>query len=91
MKVVATADEPRRSKRYALLLAARDSEYVLKAYGGYFNVFVTAFGSCDGDVVEESWDMFRAVDGELPAIEKKRGHARILHFDPHRAGRPQHA
>ena len=30
------------------------------------------------------------VDGQLPAIEKKRGHARILHFHSHRAGRTQH-
>ncbi|XP_051184055.1 gamma-glutamyl peptidase 3 [Lolium perenne] len=66
MKVVA-ADQPRSSRRYALLLAARDSEYVLKAYGGYFNVFVSAFGcGYEGDAGEESWDLFRAVDGELP-------------------------
>lgn len=32
-----------RAKRYALLLAARDSDYVKKVYGGYFNVFVSAF------------------------------------------------
>ncbi|WCJ30170.1 Class I glutamine amidotransferase-like superfamily protein [Euphorbia peplus] len=31
-------------KRYGLLLAAKDSEYVKKVYGGYFNVFVAAFG-----------------------------------------------
>ena len=67
MKIVAADDQPRRSRRYALLLAARDSEYVLKAYGGYFNVFVSAFGcGCDGDAGEEAWDMFRAVDGVLP-------------------------
>jgi hypothetical protein len=70
MKVVAAADQPRSSRRYALLLAARDSEYVIKAYGGYFNVFVSAFGcDYDGDAGEEEWDMFRAVDGELPAAE----------------------
>ncbi|XBH92311.1 hypothetical protein VPH35_083464 [Triticum aestivum] len=66
MKFVAADDQPRRSRRYALLLAARDSEYVLKVYGGYFNVFVSAFGS--GDVCEQ-WDMFRAVDGELPDLD----------------------
>lgn len=49
-------------RRYALLLAARDSEYVKKAYGGYFNVFVAAFG----DEEDDSWDMYRVVDGEFP-------------------------
>ncbi|OVA08885.1 Glutamine amidotransferase [Macleaya cordata] len=34
-------------KRYALLLAAKDSDYVMKMYGGYFNVFVNAFGDDD--------------------------------------------
>ncbi|KAM0846031.1 hypothetical protein ACQ4PT_015375 [Festuca glaucescens] len=76
MKVVAAAAyQPRRSRRYALLLAARDSEYVLKAYGGYFNVFESAFGGDgDGDGGEEAWDMFRAVDGELPAEENLDGY-----------------
>jgi GMP synthase-like glutamine amidotransferase len=75
MKVVSAADQPRRSRRYALLLAARDSEYVLKAYGGYFNVFVSAFGcDCDDDAGEEAWDMYRAVDGELPAAEDLDGY-----------------
>ena len=67
MKIVAADDQPRRSRRYALLLAARDSEYELKVYGGYFNVFVSAFGG-GGDVCE-TWDMFRAVDGELPDLD----------------------
>ncbi|XVF34339.1 hypothetical protein REPUB_Repub18cG0051300 [Reevesia pubescens] len=48
-------------KRYALLLAARDSDYVKKVYGGYLNVFVAAFGE-EG----ERWDLFRVVDGEFP-------------------------
>ncbi|GLT97607.1 hypothetical protein SLE2022_151630 [Rubroshorea leprosula] len=51
-------------KRYALLLAARDSEYVKKVYGGYFNVFVAAFGE-EG----EKWDLFRVVEGEFPAMD----------------------
>ncbi|KAE8711238.1 putative GDP-L-fucose synthase 2-like [Hibiscus syriacus] len=48
-------------RRYALRLAARDSEYVKKMYGCYFNVFVAAFGE-EG----ERWDLFRVVDGEFP-------------------------
>ncbi|KAI0504703.1 hypothetical protein KFK09_015656 [Dendrobium nobile] len=52
-------------KRYALLLAARDSDYVRMKYGGYFNVFVGVFGS-EG----EDWDLFRVVDGEFPEDEE---------------------
>ncbi|KAL3642995.1 hypothetical protein CASFOL_013810 [Castilleja foliolosa] len=48
-------------KRYALLLAAKDSDYVKKIYGGYYNVFVNALGD-EG----EKWDLFRVVDGEFP-------------------------
>ncbi|XVE63474.1 hypothetical protein DITRI_Ditri07aG0023400 [Diplodiscus trichospermus] len=51
-------------RRYALLLAARDSEYVNKVYGGYFNVFVAAFGE------GERWDLFRIVDGEFPDMNE---------------------
>ncbi|KAG0468642.1 hypothetical protein HPP92_017970 [Vanilla planifolia] len=51
-------------KRYALLLAAQDSAYV-KKYGGYFNVFVDAFGD-----VGETWDLFRVVEGEFPDEEE---------------------
>ena len=51
-------------RRYALLLAARDSEYVKKMYGGYFNVFVEAFGE-EG----EKWDLFRVVEGEFPNMD----------------------
>lgn len=50
-------------KRYALLQAARDSEYVKKTYGGYFNVFVEAFGE-EG----ETWDLFMVVEGEFPLL-----------------------
>ncbi|CAK9137863.1 unnamed protein product [Ilex paraguariensis] len=52
-------------KRYALLLAARDSDYVKKVYGGYFNVFLAAFGE-EG----EKWDLFRVVDGEFPTTSE---------------------
>ncbi|OWM89978.1 hypothetical protein CDL15_Pgr012615 [Punica granatum] len=52
-------------KRYALLLAARDSDYVKKVYGGYFNVFVSAFAE-EG----ERWDLFRVVEGEFPEMSE---------------------
>lgn len=52
-------------KRYALLLSARESDYVRAKYGGYLNVFVDAFGS-EGEV----WDLFRVVDGEFPEEEE---------------------
>ncbi|KAJ8768055.1 hypothetical protein K2173_020995 [Erythroxylum novogranatense] len=48
-------------KRYALLQAARDSDYVKKVYGGYFDVFVAAFGE-EGEI----WDFYRVVEGEFP-------------------------
>ncbi|KAK6235986.1 Glutamine amidotransferase - like 4 [Theobroma cacao] len=60
MKLIKAAE-----KRYALLLAARDSDYVKKEYGGYFNVFVAAFGE-EG----ERWDLFRVVDGEFPDMNE---------------------
>lgn len=53
------------TKRYALLLAAHDSEYVKKVYGGYFNVFVAAFGE-EGEV----WDLYRVVEGEFPDMNE---------------------
>ncbi|KAL4571334.1 hypothetical protein LXL04_018092 [Taraxacum kok-saghyz] len=53
-------------RRYALLLAARDSEYVKKVYGGYFNVFFAAFGEEE----EERWDLYRVVDGEFPDMNE---------------------
>ncbi|XP_072979980.1 gamma-glutamyl peptidase 3-like isoform X1 [Typha angustifolia] len=53
-----------KERRYALLLAARDSDYVIKMYSGYFNVFVQAFGD-EG----EKWDLFRVVEGEFPSME----------------------
>uniref|UniRef100_A0A7N1A4D5 Glutamine amidotransferase domain-containing protein n=1 Tax=Kalanchoe fedtschenkoi TaxID=63787 RepID=A0A7N1A4D5_KALFE len=48
-------------KRFALLLAVRDSEYVKRVYGVYFNVFTSAFGR-EG----EQWDLYRVVDGDFP-------------------------
>ncbi|XP_043710802.1 gamma-glutamyl peptidase 5-like [Telopea speciosissima] len=50
---------------YCLLLATRDSDYVKKAYGGYFDVFLEAFAE-----EEEEWDMFRVVDGEFPDMNE---------------------
>eukprot|EP00262_Sarcandra_glabra_P007539 TRINITY_DN20410_c0_g1_i1.p1 TRINITY_DN20410_c0_g1~~TRINITY_DN20410_c0_g1_i1.p1 ORF type:complete len:252 (+),score=56.61 TRINITY_DN20410_c0_g1_i1:70-825(+) len=58
-------DEVFQKKRYALLLAANDSEYVKKMYGGYFNVFVEAFGE-EG----QAWDLYRVVEGEFPEMEE---------------------
>ncbi|XP_008789892.2 gamma-glutamyl peptidase 3-like [Phoenix dactylifera] len=52
-------------KRYALLLATKDSDYVKKIYGGYFPVFVEAFGD-EG----ETWDLYRAIEGEFPDMEE---------------------
>ncbi|RCV11736.1 hypothetical protein SETIT_2G210200v2 [Setaria italica] len=59
--MVAVEAAARPSRRYALLMAAHDSEYVLKRYGGYLHVFVAAFGGAG-----EAWHLYRAVDGELP-------------------------
>ncbi|KAI3811361.1 hypothetical protein L1987_21082 [Smallanthus sonchifolius] len=59
-------------RRYALLLAARDSEYVKKVYGGYFNVFVAAFG--EEEEQKERWDMYRVVDGEFPDMNELQGY-----------------
>lgn len=48
-------------RRYALLQAAKDSDYVKKVYGGYYNVYVEAFGE-----VGERWDLFRVCEEEFP-------------------------
>ncbi|GJM90378.1 hypothetical protein PR202_ga06651 [Eleusine coracana subsp. coracana] len=61
MTAAATATTGRR---FALLLALHDSEYAKKAYGGYYNVFVSAFG-----IPSDRWDGFHVVDGEFPAAE----------------------
>ncbi|KAK9055188.1 hypothetical protein SSX86_026270 [Deinandra increscens subsp. villosa] len=60
-------------RRYALLLAARDSEYVKNVYGGYFNVFVAAFGE-EEEEEEERWDVYRVVDGEFPDVNEIQGY-----------------
>ncbi|CAN6243285.1 unnamed protein product [Urochloa humidicola] len=54
------------ARRYALLLALWDSDYSKKVYGGYYNVFVSAFG---GTGAGERWDSFRVIAGEFPAAE----------------------
>ncbi|XP_043711839.1 gamma-glutamyl peptidase 5-like isoform X1 [Telopea speciosissima] len=51
-------------KRYCMLMAVEDSDYVKKVYGGYFNVFLKAFGE-EG----EEWDLFRVFDGEFPDMD----------------------
>jgi hypothetical protein len=52
-------------KRYGLLLATKDSDYVKKVYGGYFNVYLAAFGE-EG----ERWELFRVIDGEFPDVNE---------------------
>ncbi|WVZ65001.1 hypothetical protein U9M48_014436 [Paspalum notatum var. saurae] len=77
----AAAETSPAEGRYALLMAAHDSEYVLKMYGGYLPVFVSAFGAAG-----ETWDVFRAVDGELPsADELGRYAAFVISGSPHDA------
>jgi glucosinolate gamma-glutamyl hydrolase len=51
----------KRSKTYGVLLCAEDSEFVKKAYGGYFEVFTGLLAE-----EEEEWCLYRAVRGELP-------------------------
>ncbi|KFK29627.1 hypothetical protein AALP_AA7G158400 [Arabis alpina] len=53
-----------QTRRYALFQAGPDSEFVKEMYGGYFNVFVSAFGDKG-----EQWDLFRVIDGEFPCDE----------------------
>ncbi|CAN6237324.1 unnamed protein product [Urochloa humidicola] len=62
-----TAAAARPARRYALLLALWDSDYARKVYGGYYNVFVAAFGG--GAASGERWDCFRVIAGEFPAAE----------------------
>lgn len=52
----------RRVRRYALLMAAHDSDYVKERYGGYYGVFKSAFADDPADV----WDVYRVIDGEFP-------------------------
>ncbi|KAJ1433566.1 Glutamine amidotransferase [Sesbania bispinosa] len=48
-------------RRYALLQAVKDSDYVKKVYDGYYNVYVEAFGE-EGEI----WDLFRVYEGDFP-------------------------
>lgn len=57
-----------RPGSYALLQCGEDSEYVRKAYGGYFEVFRALLAE-DG----ERWRVFRAVRGELPTDAEASG------------------
>lgn len=58
-------EEDEKKKRFALLLAAGDSDYVKKLYGGYFNVFVDALGD-EGEI----WDLFRVIEGQFPDVNE---------------------
>ncbi|XP_027331821.1 gamma-glutamyl peptidase 3-like [Abrus precatorius] len=51
----------RESRRYALLQAVKDSDYIKKVRGGYYNLYVQAFGD-EG----EKWDLFRVYEGDFP-------------------------
>lgn len=53
---------------YALLQCGEDSEYVRKAYNGYFQVF-RALLEEDG----ETWRAYRAIRGELPTDAEAAG------------------
>ncbi|CAN6210759.1 unnamed protein product [Urochloa humidicola] len=82
--VAIEAAAARPSRRYALLMAAHDSEYVVKRYGGYLPVFVSAFGGATAG--GEAWDLYRAVDGELPAAEGIGGYdGFVISGSPHDA------
>ncbi|XP_006412692.2 gamma-glutamyl peptidase 2 [Eutrema salsugineum] len=59
----------KQTGRYALFQATPDSEFVKETYGGYFNVFVSAFGE-EG----EQWDLFRVIDGEFPCDHELEGY-----------------
>ncbi|EES06377.1 hypothetical protein BDA96_04G069700 [Sorghum bicolor] len=68
----ATTTKPaaeRSGRRYALLLALWDSEYAKEVYGGYYTVFVSAFGDGASGGTDERWDSFRVIAGEFPAPE----------------------
>lgn len=53
-----------KHNRFALIMATKDSDYVKKKKGGYYNVYVEALMD-EG----ETWDMFRVVDGEFPKTD----------------------
>ncbi|KAK4415147.1 Gamma-glutamyl peptidase 5 [Sesamum alatum] len=73
-------------KRYALLLAAKDSEYVKKLYDGYFKVFVDAFGD-EG----KKWDLFRVVEGEFPELDQLHNYQGfVVSGSPHDAYGDEH-
>ncbi|KAM0952139.1 putative glutamine amidotransferase [Dioscorea sansibarensis] len=57
-----------KSKRYAVLLCAEDSEYIKKVHGGYFQVYKSFLGDCNGDH-QEIWDSYKASNGELPKAD----------------------
>ena len=54
-----------RTKRFAVLLCAEDSDYVKRKYGGYFGVFVGMLAE-DGEI----WDVFRVCNGHFPSDDE---------------------
>ncbi|KAH6779349.1 hypothetical protein C2S52_010586 [Perilla frutescens var. hirtella] len=51
-------------RRFALLQAAKDSDYVKKVHGSYLKVFVAALGG-EG----EKWEVFHVVEGKFPELK----------------------
>lgn len=73
-------------RRFALLQAAADSDYVKKVHGGYLNVFAAALGG-EG----ERWEVFHVVGGEFPEpadLHKYQGF--VVSGSPHDAYSNEH-
>lgn len=73
-------------RRFALLQAATDSDYVKKFHGGYLNVFAAALGGQG-----EKWDVFHVVGGEFPEpsdLHKYQGF--VVSGSPHDAYSNEH-
>lgn len=69
-------------KRFGVLLTAPYNEYVEKKHGGYFDLFQKLLRE-EG----ETWEVFRVVDGEFPAVEELHNFAGFVvtgsRFDAH--------
>ncbi|XXG63572.1 hypothetical protein AAC387_Pa05g1727 [Persea americana] len=54
-----------KGRRFAVLMCAKDSDFVKKRYGGYFQVFLGLLKE-EGEI----WDMYRVSLGEFPEEEE---------------------